>query len=786
MALGFIFCKAIFLALSVGRLIELFLLMSTCGYRSASHGRKHPILSLDNRLIFMYIFSNHAREVRMKKISCGNCILLILVSLFYSCATGPAMLGETESNVTSNIVDGEVNVDLNSGVSLTFTSLIRSNSVNADTFFTVPAPSAAAITAKEALDPSTCNAANAIAGTITQIGTGACAAEFELVPVDPMSPDTRYCSCFKDAVACDPNAVGAVDSFQICYTTVADTGVTYGIGGTVSGLSGTLVLQNNATDDLTITEDGEFTFSTEIQANAAYEVTVLTQPDGQTCSVAQGIGNATADVTDVEVTCSAITYTVTPSGSNVTIDPSSAQTIAENGSASFEVTADAGYTRVDTVGGTCPAGSWASDVYTTGAITADCTVTFSANLTTYTVGGTISGLDTDSGLEVVLQNNGGDDLTRDSNGVFTFTTELEDEDVYAVTISTQPNGQTCHVESGGSGTIDGDDVTNVTVECAYFAYVANNADNSVTVINTDTYSVTTISEGVGAGPSGLGISPDGSRVYIGNRGEASVSLIDTAANTAETIITGLAGGVMGVNVSNNGSTLYADPSNTVKIYDITGESPSEVEGSPVTIGGGVAPTFTALSPDGAYLYIPDYNNARLYRMDTSDFSMSAPLNVGANPHCACVSPDENYVFVVNITPNTVSAVETSGFTVTETEGVGTNPYTCVVTPDSGYVYVTNNDSDDISVINTATWSEDIIGAAVGEGVISCDQAYGIDVTHDGEYIYAACAGSDDHVLVIAIPDDPDVMADYSIVETIDVGNSPNLLKIQRPNPNPIP
>lgn len=36
------------------------------------------------------------------------------------------------------------------------------------------------------------------------------------------------------------------------------------IGGTVTGLSGTLVLQNNAEDDLTLTQDGAFVFATPV------------------------------------------------------------------------------------------------------------------------------------------------------------------------------------------------------------------------------------------------------------------------------------------------------------------------------------------------------------------------------------------------------------------------------------------------------------------------------------------------------------------------------------------
>lgn len=78
----------------------------------------------------------------------------------------------------------------------------------------------------------------------------------------------------------------------------------YTVGGTVSGLTGTVVLQDNNGDNLAVSANGTFTFATKIASGSAYSVTVLTQPTGQICSVAGGTGTiAAADVTNVTVTC---------------------------------------------------------------------------------------------------------------------------------------------------------------------------------------------------------------------------------------------------------------------------------------------------------------------------------------------------------------------------------------------------------------------------------------------------------------------------------------------------
>jgi hypothetical protein len=80
----------------------------------------------------------------------------------------------------------------------------------------------------------------------------------------------------------------------------------------------------------------------------------------------------------------------------------------------------------------------------------------------YAVGGTVAGLG--AGKSVVLQNNGGDDLTVDTNDAFSFAALLVDGSSFAVTVATQPAGQTC-VVSNGSGTVRGADVTAAAVDC---------------------------------------------------------------------------------------------------------------------------------------------------------------------------------------------------------------------------------------------------------------------------------------------------------------------------------
>ena len=79
----------------------------------------------------------------------------------------------------------------------------------------------------------------------------------------------------------------------------------YTVGGAVSGLGTgqSVVLKNNAGDDLTVNANGAFTFSTAIISASAYAVTVGTQPTNQTCTVTNGAGTASGNVTNVMVAC---------------------------------------------------------------------------------------------------------------------------------------------------------------------------------------------------------------------------------------------------------------------------------------------------------------------------------------------------------------------------------------------------------------------------------------------------------------------------------------------------
>ncbi|MFA5960226.1 MAG: hypothetical protein WC785_06890 [Tatlockia sp.] len=106
------------------------------------------------------------------------------------------------------------------------------------------------------------------------------------------------------------NRAGVVGTANVTNVRVICNSQTYTVGGTINGLAGTVVLQNNG-DTVSVTSPTNL-FTFPAQANGStYAVTVQTQPAGQTCAVANGTGVVSgANVTNVVVTCSNLTYTI--------------------------------------------------------------------------------------------------------------------------------------------------------------------------------------------------------------------------------------------------------------------------------------------------------------------------------------------------------------------------------------------------------------------------------------------------------------------------------------------
>lgn len=136
-------------------------------------------------------------------------------------------------------------------------------------------------------------------------------------------------------------------------TTTPSAATQHTIGGNVSGMTGSVVLQNNNGDNLTVPANGAFTFAAKIGNGSTYAVSVLTNPVGQTCSPTQAVGTVPgANISNVVVTCANASYSV--GGSVTGLAANDSVVLQANGADNLTVTANAAFTFVTPIASTSP------------------------------------------------------------------------------------------------------------------------------------------------------------------------------------------------------------------------------------------------------------------------------------------------------------------------------------------------------------------------------------------------------------------------------------------------
>ncbi len=259
---------------------------------------------------------------------------------------------------------------------------------------------------------------------------------------------------------------------------------TFSVIATVTGLTGTgLVLQNNGAGSIAVAQGATTAnIATGLASGSAYSVTVQTQPTNQTCTVANGSGTATANVSNITITCGATpNYTVGGTISGLT---GTGLTLRLNNQAgaSFNAAPAAGAVtfRFDQLlasgdpysvairtqpGNPIQVCSLAAGSGTIGAANISNVAITCVDATAFTVGGTVTGL-TGTGLTLELGYPGAPSpstLAVTANGAFTFIPQLDPPRIFMVAIAAQPTGQTCTITRGKG--ISAVDITDVTVAC---------------------------------------------------------------------------------------------------------------------------------------------------------------------------------------------------------------------------------------------------------------------------------------------------------------------------------
>ncbi len=413
---------------------------------------------------------------------------------------------------------------------------------------------------------------------------------------------------------------------------------TYTVGGNVSGLAGTgLVLQNNGADNLAFTVSGAFSFATKLPANTNYAVTVLTQPSGSTCSVANGTGTVTnANISNVAVTCVSVGPLAIVANGGVTNGVNAVSVYRANtstGVLSFLNNANAG-------------NSPYAVVLSPNGLNAYVSNQLGDSVSAYSIDST-SGVLTALGARV---SNNASGLAMDRLGRYIWVANFGWNTVQTLTI-----GAGGALVSAGTPISTGQGLpyaiaAHPTMDFVYVAHSSgfaitvhsvNPADGSLTLIQTLSNAISS--------PAQMVIDPSGRFAYVATQG-GGVCAYRISAINGQLTIAGCAnfsggGGTFAVAAHPNGQYVYMtgdSVTNNVGVFAVNQTTGALTQvGSPFSAGN--KPRGVAVSPTGNYLYVTNYvgNSVSAFSIGgggSTLTSLGAALASGATPQGIAIAP----------------------------------------------------------------------------------------------------------------------------------------------------
>ena len=395
-------------------------------------------------------------------------------------------------------------------------------------------------------------------------------------------------------------------------------GNTYSVGGTITGLSGTVVLQNNSSNNLSVSANGAFTFAGYFTGGSAYNVTVLTQPAGQSCSVSAGSGSVNKTITTVVVTCTNTTLPRFAYVANASSNDISQYTIGTGGALTAMATA------------TVPAGNAPN------SIAVDRSVTYA-----------------------YVANSVSDDIWQyaiSQSAIGTVDGALTKLSITSLPTGSAPSFIAIYLAASGTT----------------YAYVVNSGSDSVSqyTIGTsgvlDATSVKTVL--AGKTPRSITIHPSGNNAYVVNSGSDDISQYSIGADGALTQLPSMS---LPVGSAPTSITIATTPSGTyyayvansgstsISQYAIVGGSLQSIPTIPPTVDVGATPYSVAVDAYGKYAYVANSGNGgsvSQYKITGGALipMSAATVSAGTTPRSVTVDPSSQYVYTANYGSKNVS------------------------------------------------------------------------------------------------------------------------------------
>jgi YVTN family beta-propeller protein len=228
-------------------------------------------------------------------------------------------------------------------------------------------------------------------------------------------------------------------------------------------------------------------------------------------------------------------------------------------------------------------------------------------------------------------------------------------------------------------------------------YMVNHFSSTVTLYNVCPLAVSKRIQ-VGSHPLQLALTPDGTTLVV-TRYDNAVAFVDTATSTVTTLATPQYN-PSGIAISPDGSkayvTSYIDTQPNVVVIDMASRK--------VTAALPVAafPKSIFLTPDGAMAWVTFYQSTTLYVIDTLSMTVTATVNAGSRADTGmAISPNGTRAYVATA-PDQLVVFDTATLAKVGSVTVGKSPSDVLVTPDGTRAYVNSQTDAVLSVVDLTT------------------------------------------------------------------------------------
>lgn len=185
-------------------------------------------------------------------------------------------------------------------------------------------------------------------------------------------------------------------------------------------------------------------------------------------------------------------------------------------------------------------------------------------------------------------------------------------------------------------------------------YVASQGDNKVYVYSIDGSFIKSIK--VGANPADVAFTPNGNLAYVTNVDSSTVSVIDAVTNKIKGSPISVGEAPCGINISPSGRIVYVVNTTSVSVI----EDRAVIATIDLSSYGAHTGYFSALTPDGKYLYVPvdqsDTEHGNVAVINTATKAVATHFTVGIGPVAIAIAPNGEQGYVTNYTDGSVTVV----------------------------------------------------------------------------------------------------------------------------------